>query len=125
MSFQPVYAFLALQAGPPGGGMTVLLLQFGLIFAIFYFLVIRPQQRQRREHEARLRAIKRGDEIVTAGGIVGEIVHITQGLKDGEPVVGMEDRITIKSGESRLVIERARIARVITATTPVSGKVGA
>jgi len=44
---------------------------------------------------------------------VGEILHIATSLKDGEPVVGMEDRITIKSGESRLVIERARIARVI------------
>ena len=111
MTVLPVYATLALQAAP-GGGMAVLLIQFALIFGIFYFLMIRPQQKQRREHEARLRALKRGDEIVTAGGIVGEIVHIAQGTKDGEAVVGMDDRITIKSGESRLIVERGRIARV-------------
>jgi preprotein translocase subunit YajC len=113
MTALPVHAtLLALQASAPGGGMTVLLLQFALIFGIFYFLMIRPQQKQRKEHEARLRALKRGDEIVTAGGIVGEIVHITQATKDGQPAVSMDDRITIKSGESRLVVERGRIARV-------------
>lgn len=116
MTALPVYATLALQAapapGPGGGGMTVLLLQFVLIFGIFYFLMIRPQQKQRKEHEARLRALKRGDEIVTAGGIVGEIVHITQGTKDGQAVVAMDDRVTIKSGDTRLIVERGRIARV-------------
>ncbi len=121
MSQLPVLPFLAIQAAPAGGsGMYMLLLQFGLIFAIFYFLMIRPQQKQRKEHDERLKNIKRGDEVVTAGGVVGEILHIAGSLKDGEPVVGMEDRITIKSGESRLIIERARIARVI--VPGVSGK---
>jgi preprotein translocase subunit YajC len=109
MSPLPVYAAFALQA-PPGGGMSILLLQFGLIFAIFYFLVIRPQQRQRKQHEERLRALKRGDEVVTAGGIVGEIVQIAP-LADGK--APLDDWITIRSGESRLVIERSRIARVL------------
>ena len=109
MSPMPVYALLALQA-PPGGGMYMLVLQFGLIFAIFYFLVIRPQQRQRKQHEERLRGLKRGDEIVTAGGIVGEIVQIGT---LGDAKAPLDDRITIRSGESRLVIERSRIARVL------------
>lgn len=122
MTVPPVYALLALQA-PPGGGLSILLLQFGLIFAIFYFLIIRPQQRQKKEHEERLRQVKRGDEIVTAGGIVGEIVHINQAMKDGTAVVSMDDRLTIKSGDARLVIERARIARIVS-DAPASGKSG-
>jgi preprotein translocase subunit YajC len=122
MNFLPIHASLALQAAPGGGGMGmgVLLIQFGLIFAIFYFLMIRPQKKQRQEHEARLRALKRGDEVVTAGGVVGEIVHIAQGQKDGEAVAAMDDRITIKSGESRLVVERGRIARVGGASGPAA-----
>ena len=109
MSPLPVYAAFALQTAP-GGGMSILLLQFGLIFAIFYFLVIRPQQRQRKQHEERLRALKRGDEVVTAGGIIGEIVQIGA-LADAKSP--LDDRVTIRSGESRLVVERARIARVL------------
>ena len=111
MSPLPVFAAFALQAPPGGSGMSVLLLQFGLIFAIFYFLVIRPQQRQRKQHEERLRALKRGDEVVTAGGIIGEIVHIAGTPTDAK--APLDDRITIRSGESRLVVERSRIARVL------------
>ena len=110
---------LLLQAPAPGGGgsaLPIFLFQIAAIFAIFYFLMIRPQQKQRKSHEERLRNIKKGDEIVTSGGIVGEIVHIRETMKDGKKEPNMEDRITIKSGESRLVIERARIARVVEPT---------
>ena len=112
-------AFLALQTG--GGGRNAWLgplFMYGSIFAIFYFIWLRPQQRQRRQHEERLRNLKRGDEIVTSGGIIGEIVHIKEAMKDGKPERTMDDRVTIKSAESRLVVERGRIARVITAEAP-------
>ena len=108
MSSLPVPALL-LQATGGSSPMMVLLLQFGLIFAIFYFLVIRPQQRQRRAHEERLRALKRGDQVVTAGGVVGEIVQIAP-LADAK--APMDDHVTIRSGDTRLVVERARIAKV-------------
>ena len=88
------------------------LIMFPLIFLIFYFVVMGPQRKQRQQHEEALRAIKRGDEVVTAGGIVGEVVHVKEAVKDGKPAPGMEDRVTIKSGESRLVVERGRITRV-------------
>jgi preprotein translocase subunit YajC len=104
-----------LLAAPSGGGGNALLpilFQFAAIFAIFYFLMIRPQQRQRKQHEESLRTLKKGDEIVTAGGIVGEVIHIKESVRDGAPAPTMEDRITIKSGDSRLVVERGRIARV-------------
>jgi preprotein translocase subunit YajC len=112
-------AFLLLQApgGAPGGGSPLFQLgiQFALILAIFYFLMIRPQQKQRKQHEEALRNLKKGDEIVTAGGIVGQVLHIRDSVKDGAAQRAMDDQITIKSGESRLVVERGRIARIITA----------
>jgi preprotein translocase subunit YajC len=114
------FASLLLLAGgsPDGGGSPLfpILIQFGAIFAIFYLLLIRPQQKQRRAHEETIRKVRKGDEVVTAGGIVGEILHVREGQKEGQPVPTMEDRITIKSGESRLVIERGRIARVVPRT---------
>lgn len=88
---------------------------YGAIFAIFYFILIRPQQKQRKLHEALVKAVKRGDEIVTTGGIIGEVIHIRDTQTEGGTSASAEDRITIKSGESRLVIERGRIARVIRA----------
>jgi len=102
------------QAAPTGSGSSLpaFLFQIGAIFAIFYFLMIRPQQKQKKAHEAAIMAIKKGDQIVTAGGIVGEVVHIKEGLKEGVPVSGLGDHITIKSGESKLIVTRARIASV-------------
>lgn len=102
---------LLLQAAP-GGSLLPLLFQFAAIGAIFYFLIIRPQQRQRKAHEARLGALKKGDTIVTAGGLVGEVVHIRETVPAAGGKVNMGDHVTIRSGESRVVVERGRIARV-------------
>ncbi len=102
--------FLAVLSGcvpPPegaeeGGGFDWTLIIFiVLLVAIFYFLIIRPKTQQEKKHRERLEQIRKGDEVVTAGGIVGEVVH----LKD--------DKVTIKSGESRLVVQRGRIAEVM------------
>ena len=71
---------------------------------------------ERKEHEQRVYNLKKGDEVVTAGGIVGEVVHIREAVKEGKPEKTLEDRVTIRSGESRLVVERGRIARVLTGT---------
>ena len=103
-----------LLAAIPGASnpLTALLFEVGAIFLIFWFLVWRPQSQQRKQHERRLMELKRGDEIVTAGGIVGEVVHVRESSKDGAPTQTMEDRVTIKSGEARLIVERGRIARV-------------
>lgn len=119
----PAGIFAALQAAPPAGGgggsFTPILFQFGLIFLIFYFLIIRPQQRTRKRHEEALRNLKRGDKVVTTGGIVAEVVHIKEGLKEGQATPTMDDEVTIKSAESRLIVERGRIAKIVspTATT--------
>jgi len=97
----------------PTNGMLGPIFMYGAIFAIFYFILIRPQQKQRKSHDALMKAVKRGDEIVTTGGIIGEVIHIRDSAADAGASAPLEDRITIKSGESRLVIERGRIARVI------------
>lgn len=106
----PVSLFLQAQAAAPAGpSMAAFLFQIGAIFAIFYFLMIRPQQKQRKAHEAAILAMKKGDQIVTAGGLVGEVVHIAA---PGEKGPSLTDHITIKCGESRLVVVRSRIANV-------------
>ncbi|HEY0995878.1 MAG TPA: preprotein translocase subunit YajC [Gemmatimonadaceae bacterium] len=111
MTSLPFASLLALQAAG-GSTLTPFLVQVVAIFAIFYFLLIRPQQKQRKAHEERLRNLKKGDEVVTAGGVVGEVIHIRETTGDAGPVVSMDDRVTIKSGESRLVIERRGITKV-------------
>ena len=105
---------LLLAQAPAAGGASSLMpivVQFALIIGIIYFIMIRPQQRQRKKHEELLGALKRGDEVVTAGGIVGEVIHIREMATEGGGTRA-DDRITIKSGESRLVVERGRIARI-------------
>jgi preprotein translocase subunit YajC len=105
MTSTPFASLAILQLG---GGQAMLgpLLMYGAIFAIFYFLLIRPQQQQRKKHELAILQLKKGDRIVTAGGLIGEVVHIK-----GTDAAGPDDEITIKSGESRLIVERGRIAK--------------
>jgi preprotein translocase subunit YajC len=99
----PTLLLLQTSANPLYGSLFM----YVAIAAIFYFVLWRPQQRQRREHDQTVRALKRGDEIVTAGGIVGEVVAIKE-LTAGTP--SPEDQLTIRSG-----VERGRVARVASA----------
>jgi preprotein translocase subunit YajC len=112
MTYTPALAAVALlQLGGSGNPLMGPLFMYAAIFAIFYFILIRPQQRQRKQHEETIQSLKKGDEVVTAGGIVGEVLHIKTLGADGK--TSQEDRVTIKSGESRLVVERGRIARIV------------
>lgn len=96
----PTFAMLAPSGQQNGSALFIFLLQIVAFIAIFYFILIRPQRQQAKKHEELLKGVKRGDEIVTAGGIVGEVVHVKENL------------VTVKSGEAKLVIERERIAKV-------------
>lgn len=95
-------ALLALMAptDSPSAGLTMLLLQVGAIGLVFYFLILRPQQAARKKHETLLQGLKKGDEIVTVGGIIAKVKDVK------------ENRITIESGSSTLVVDRARIVKV-------------
>ena len=112
MTFAILALLQAPAASPAGSIMPQLLFQFGLIFVIFYFLMIRPQQKQRKNHENALKSVKRGDKVVTAGGIIGDVIHVKDTIVDGKMSPLMEDEVTIKSGETRLIIERGRIAKI-------------
>ena len=116
-------ALLFLQAGGGFGSMSPFLIQVTLILAIFYFFLIRPQAQQKKKHEEALRSIRRGDQIVTFGGIVGEVVHIKESVTgEGATARPMEDQVTIKSAESRLVVERGKIARIIGGSSAPAAK---
>jgi preprotein translocase subunit YajC len=107
------HLLLAIQTAPSRtGSSNFLIIQFVLILGIIYFLMIRPQQKQRKQHQTTINSLKKGDEIVTVGGIIGKVVHIKEGVKDGAPAPTMNDAVTIQSGESRLIVERGRIARI-------------
>ena len=95
-------SLLAVMAAPdmPGGGLSLLLFQIVVIGLVFYFLILRPQSQARKKHEELLKNIKKGDEVTTAGGIIGKVKEVK------------EDRVTIESGSATLVIERARIIRI-------------
>jgi preprotein translocase subunit YajC len=99
MSARLLAIFLA-PSGQGGSGLSILLLQVGLIFGIFYFLIIRPQRRQQAEHRKLLESLQKGDRVVTSGGVVGEVLHLK------------ENEITIRSGEAKLVVQRSNIATV-------------
>ena len=69
------------------------------ILAIFYFILIVPQRRQLKAHQELVSALEKGDKVVTAGGLIGEIT----GIKD--------DQVQIKTGTSTVVVERSRIVK--------------
>lgn len=94
-------AIAALLQVPEGPGLTPILIQFAAIIAIFWFLLIRPQRKAQKQHQETLAQLKKGDHIMTDGGILAEVVHLT------------DDRVTIKTAENtRLVVARGKIQRV-------------
>lgn len=73
MLISPAYA----QGAPGGGGFDIVaLLPLILIFVVFYFLLIRPQQKRMKEHKQMVQAVRRGDKVVTGGGLVGTITKV-------------------------------------------------
>jgi preprotein translocase subunit YajC len=90
------------------GGMQ--LVMFAAIFAIFYFLLIRPQQKQKRDREDMLRAVKRGDRVVTSSGLHGTV----SALDDNTVTVRVTDQV-------KLVFDRSSIGRIV---LPAGGKDG-
>jgi preprotein translocase subunit YajC len=111
-----MYGLLVLlftPSGQSGGGSVVMFaLQIAAFVAIFYFLLIRPQRKQQEDHRKLLASLQKADQIVTSGGIIGEVIH----LKD--------DEVTIRSGESRLIVARTNIAQIRKRPVPVEAKQG-
>jgi len=71
-------AFAQTAAGAAGGvDMVVQLVPFILIFIIMYFLIIRPQQKKAKEHREMIKNVRRGDQIVTSGGLIGKVTKVS------------------------------------------------
>jgi len=101
-----------LQQTGSGGGLTVLLLQMAAIGLVFYFLILRPSGQARKRHAELLTKLKKGDEVMTSGGIIGKVRDIKEVETDGVKEV----RVTVESGTATVVVERSRIVRVGSST---------
>ena len=97
---------LALVASPQGQtSLLPMVITWGAILAIMYFLLIRPQKKAQQRHQELVQGLKKGDDVMTDGGIIGEVVHLK------------EDRVTVRSGDTRIEVARGKIARVFGADT--------
>ena len=108
MFVTPAYA----QAAAPAAGGAAAFAQFVpliLVFLIMYFLIMRPQQKKMRLHREMIAALKKGDNVITQGGIIGKVV----GVRDEEIEVEIAQGVRIR-------VVRATIAQVVNRTVPAA-----
>ncbi len=98
--------------GGGAGGIVEMLLPFVLIFVIMYFLILRPQRQQLKRREEMLKAIRRGDSVVTNGGIIGKVTKV---VDDHEVELQIADGVKVRA-------LRSLIAEVRTKGEPVAGE---
>ena len=110
MLISPAYAQAA--AGDPTSTITSFI-PLVLIFVVFYFLMIRPQQKRVKDHKAMIDALRRGDRIVTNGGLVGLVTSVKP--EEREVQVEIADGVRVK-------VMRDMIGSVLTKTEPVAAK---
>lgn len=94
------YAMGTSQAGAAPASGTDMLMQFlplVVMFVIFWFLLIRPQQKRAKAHKAMLSELKRGDHVVTSAGLIGRILEID------------DEQVLLESGESKLRVTRGAV----------------
>jgi preprotein translocase subunit YajC len=109
MFVSPAYA----QTGGGAGGFDlVALLPLVLIFVVFYFLIIRPQQKKMKDHKALVEGLRRGDRVVTSGGIIGTVAKVTG---DREIAIEIADGVRVRA-------MRGMIAEVLARTEPTGGE---
>lgn len=98
----PAYAQ---SVGGDAGSLLIQILPFLLIFVIMYLLIIRPQRQQMRTREEMLKAIRRGDTVVTGGGIVGKVTKV---IDDGELEVQIADGVKVRTQRSLVYDVRSK-----------------
>jgi preprotein translocase subunit YajC len=112
MSHEPMLMLMqTAPGGQPGGtaGLLMGILPWLLIFVIFYVLMIRPQQRRVKEHQAAIKAVKKGDEVITGGGIYGRVTRVTDEEAEIEIATGVRIRV-LKSTISHVLTSNAKPA---------------
>ena len=93
------YLFILLQAQSDGiASLVSSLLPFILIIAVFYFLILRPQQKRQKERAKLLEGVKKGDKIITSGGIHG----LVEGVEDDSVLVKIEDNVKVKTDKAAI-----------------------
>ncbi len=107
MLISPAYAQ---AAGDGGAGGMLQLLPLVLIFVVFYFLLIRPQQKKMKAHRTMVEALKRGDKVITGGGLVGTVTKAPDG---GEVQVEIADGVRVK-------VMRHTIQEILTKPQPAA-----
>ena len=80
----------AAGAAPAGGSSLMQLLPLVLMFVVLYFIMIRPQMKKQKEHKAMIDALAKGDEIVTAGGLLGRVTKVAESFVSLEVASGVE-----------------------------------
>jgi preprotein translocase subunit YajC len=103
MLISPAFA----QGSPLGGdaGMITQLLPFVLIFVIMYFLILRPQQKRVKEHREMVKNVRRGDTVVTSGGLVGKVTKV---IDDDQLEVEIADNIRVRQMRHMVTDVRAK-----------------
>ena len=101
-----ILGVVLLQAAPSQGSPLGMLMPIGAIFLIFYFLLIRPQQKKQKETETMIKAVAKGDSVVMAGGMHGKVTGAT------DDVLTLEIA-TIKGDRVRIKVDRLKVERVI------------
>lgn len=88
------------QGGSPEGSLISTLVMFGLIIGIFYFLILRPQQKRQKEKQKMLDNLKKGDKVVTGGGMHGTVA----GLDDKTVLLQVSDNVKMKFERSAIAV---------------------
>ena len=87
------------------GGMLVQLLPFALIFVIMYFLILRPQQKRVKSHQELVKAVRRGDTVITNGGLIGKVTKV---VDDEQIEIEIADGVRIRQVRSMVTDVRAK-----------------
>ena len=103
MLITPAYAQGSLLGGD--GGMIVQLLPFVLIFVIMYFLILRPQQKKLKDHADLVKNIRRGDSVVTSGGLIGKVTKV---VDDDQIEIEIADGVRIRQMRQMISGVRAK-----------------
>ncbi|MCW5731711.1 MAG: preprotein translocase subunit YajC [Alphaproteobacteria bacterium] len=101
MFVSPAYA----QSAGGGGFDFMSILPLILIFVVFYFLLIRPQQKRAKDHKAMLEAIRRGDTVTTGGGIIGKVTKVNE---DGTAQVEIAEGVRVKVVKGTIIEVRGK-----------------
>ena len=107
MFVTPAFAQGSLFGGGAGGegGMIMSLLPFVLIFVIMYFLILRPQQKRTKQHQDMVKNVRRGDTVITNGGLVGKVTKV---VDDDQIEIEIADAVRIRQMRSMLADVRAK-----------------